>query len=69
MTVAGYWESVFNKTKVLFRVLAKETQTTFILDSGNNCKMNYGPTQKNVLCLKHQTEKTPVEEWNESMNN
>ena len=31
MTVAKYWESTSNKTKMLYSILAKKTQSTFIL--------------------------------------
>ena len=33
MTVARYWERTSNKTKILFNVLAKKTQSKRILDN------------------------------------
>ena len=51
MTVARCWGSIFNKAKILFGVLAKKIQSTFILDNGSNYKMNDGPNDKNVFLL------------------
>ena len=33
ITVTKYWERTSNKTKILFSILAKKTQSTFILDN------------------------------------
>ena len=33
MTVAGYWESISNKTEILFNVLSKKTQSTAAVPS------------------------------------
>ena len=33
MAVARNWESTSNKTKILFRILANKTQSTFVLDN------------------------------------
>ena len=49
MAVARYWESISNKTEVLFSVLDEETQATFTLDHGNTYKMNDGLNQKFFL--------------------
>ena len=49
MTVARHWESVSTKTKILFSVLAKKTQSLFILDNGNTYKMNDGTNEKSVF--------------------
>ena len=51
MTVARCWGSISNKAKILFGVLAKKTQSIFILDNGSNYKMNDGPNDKNVFLL------------------
>ena len=59
MAVARYWESICNKRKILFPVLAKKTQSTFILDNGTNYKMKDSPNEKKMYpCLKNQTENT-----------
>ena len=49
MTVARHWESVFTKTKILFSVITKKTQSTFILDNGKTYKMNDGTNEKSVF--------------------
>ena len=49
MTVARHWECVSTKTKILFSVLTKKTQSTFILDNGNTYKMNDGTNEKSVF--------------------
>ena len=33
MAVARNWESTSNKTKILFKILANKTQSTFVLDN------------------------------------
>ena len=39
MIVSRYWESISNKTKFLFSVLAKKTQVIFFLENGSTCEM------------------------------
>ena len=58
MTVAGYWKSITNGTKIQFKVIAKKTQSIFLLDNGGTYKMNEYANVKMYPCLKNQTEKT-----------
>ena len=51
MTVARYWGSISNKTKILFKVLAKKTQATFIILNDSNYKKSYNANEKNVFVL------------------
>ena len=51
LTVAGYWESISSKAKILFNVFAKKTKSAFILDNGSNYKINDGPNEKTVFVL------------------
>ena len=63
MVVAGYRDNLFNKTKVLFSVLAKKTQSILFLDSyGSTYDMNDGLNKKMYSCLKNQVEKTTAVE-------
>ena len=67
VNVARYWESISNKTKILFGAFAKKTQSTFGLDNDSTYETNDGPNEKKIrsLSLKNPTEKI---EWNEDMN-
>ena len=58
MNVARDWESISNKIKILFRVPAKNTQSTFILLQ----------IMAQMEKFKNQTDKTTVGEWDESNN-
>ena len=63
MVVAGYRDNLFNKTKVLFSVLAKKTQSILFLDSyGSTYDMNDDLNKKMYSCLKNQVEKTTAVE-------
>ena len=63
MTVTRYWEIFSNKTKILFSILAKKTQSTFILDNGSSYKMNDDQNEKYVFILeKSNREKLPMKE-------
>ena len=64
MTVARHWESVSTKTKVLFSVLIKKTQSTFVLVKGNTYKMNDSTNEKSVI-LFDKSKNTAIVEWNE----
>ena len=63
MTVTRYWEIFSNKTKILFSILAKKTQSTFILDNGSSYNMNDDQNEKYVFILeKSNREKLPMKE-------
>ena len=51
MTVARYWESIPNKTEILFSVLAKKTQLTLVLDNNRTYEMERGANEKNPFVL------------------
>ena len=68
MTVTKYWESVSNKTEILFSVLAKKAPSIFILDNGITYKIDDGRMKKIYPCSKNQTEKTNILEGNEDMS-
>ena len=52
MNVARYWESIPNKTEILFSVLAKKTQLTlFLLDNNRTYEMKSRTNEKNAFML------------------
>ena len=61
VNVARYWESISNKTKILFGAFAKKTQSTFGLDNDSTYETNDGPNEKkNTLFV---PEKSNRENW------
>ena len=68
MAVPRDWESISNKTKILFSLLAKKAQLSFILDNMVVPTLWVIAVIKMTLCLKKQAGETAVVEKNEGMN-
>ena len=69
ISVARHWWSISNKTKILFSVIDKKTQSTFILDNMAVPTIWMMKLMKKMfLCLKHEADATTAVEWNEGMN-
>ena len=68
MAVPRYWESISNKTKILFSLLAKKAQLSFILDNMLVPTLWVIAVIKMTLYLKKQAGETAVVERNEGMN-
>ena len=52
MVVAGYGDNLFSKTKILFGILAKKTQSILLLGSyGSTYDTNDDLNEKNVFLL------------------
>ena len=68
MAVPRYWESISNKTKILFSLLAKKAQLSFILDNMVVPTLWLIAVIKMTLYLKKQAGETAVVERNEGMN-
>ena len=68
MAVPRYWESISNKTKILFSLLAKKAQLSFILDNMVVPTLWVIAVIKMTLYLKKQAGETAVIERNEGMN-
>lgn len=69
ISVARHWWSISNKTKILFSLIDKKTQSAFILDNMAVPTIWMMTLMKKMfLCLKHETDATTVVEWNEGMN-
>ena len=68
MAVPRYWESISNKTKILFSLLAKKAQLSFILDNMVVPTLWVIAVIKMTLYLKKQAGETAVVERNEGMN-
>ena len=68
MAVPRYWDSISNKTKILFSLLAKKAQLSFILDNMVVPTLWVIAVIKMTLCLKKQAGETAVVERNEGMN-
>ena len=54
MTSDRYWENISNKTKILFIVLFKKTESTFILDNDTTHEMNDSQKEKNVFTCENK---------------
>ena len=50
--------AIMNGIKIQFKVIAKKTQSVFLLDNDGTYKMNEYRNVKMYPCLKNQTEKT-----------
>ena len=68
MAVPRYWESISNKTKILFSLPAKKAQLSFILDNMVVPTLWVIAVIKMTLYLKKQAGETAVVERNEGMN-
>ena len=68
MAVPRYWDSISNKTKILFSLLAKKAQLSFILDNMVVPTLWVIAVIKMTLYLKKQAGETAVVERNEGMN-
>ena len=68
MAVPRYWESISNKTKILFSLLAKKAQLSFILDNMVVPTLWVIAVIKMTLYLEKQAGETAVVERNEGMN-
>ena len=68
MAVPRYWESISNKTKILFSLLAKKAQLSFILDNMVVPTLWVIAVIKMTLYLKKQAGETAVVERNDGMN-
>ena len=69
MAASRYRESISNKTKSMFRVPTKKTQSTFFfLIMAVSLKSLMVQIKKTSPCLIHQSERTTVAESNEDMN-
>ena len=68
MAVPRDWESISNKTKILFSLLAKKAQLSFILDNMVVPTLWVIAVIKMTLYLKKQAGETAVVERNEGMN-
>ena len=68
MAVPRYWDSISNKTKILFSLLAKKAQLSFILDNMVVPTLWVIAVIKMTLYLKKQAGETAVVERNDGMN-